>query len=148
MQDLSTVLQMYKLSLYSENGFSANTINSYISDVKIFMESNNFSYTEVVTQDVLNYLSELYKLELCPSTISRKRSSLLSFYSYLENSGFDIKVDFEKIPSVKHNYHLPDILSQEEMLDFLDKYPMNNPQNIRNKTILEVLYSTGMRISE
>jgi integrase/recombinase XerD len=146
--EIKTLLDKYRYSLLSESGLSDNTIYSYIKDIELFYDFNKTDLLEVTTDEVLKYLSTLYKMEFAPSTISRKRSSLLSFYTFLEANGYHVKIDFEKVPGVKYDYHFPDVLSSEEMIDFLDKYPMETPQEIRNKTILEVLYSLGVRISE
>ena len=148
MQPFDKVLTNYKLNLLSEEGLSENSINSYISDVKIFVNHVQKEYLDIVTDDLLKYMSELYKLELAPNTIARKRSSFVSFYTYLEKVGYTAKIDFEKIPSVKYDYNFPETISANDMIEMLDKYPMDTPQNIRNKAILEMLYSTGVRISE
>ena len=148
MRELELHLELFKLSLLSENGLSEKTTKSYTSDIKLFFEYFHKAIFEINTADIIEYLAELYKTGLAPSSISRKRSSLISFYTYLENANQKINIEFDKIPSIKYDYHFPDVLTREEMLDLLDKYPTDNPQNIRNKTILELLYSTGMRISE
>ncbi|MCL2064705.1 MAG: tyrosine-type recombinase/integrase [Candidatus Cloacimonetes bacterium] len=147
-KEIKIYMELYKLSLLSEDGLSNNTTNSYISDIKLFFEYLSKGVLEVSTNDVIEYLSELYQIGLAPSSISRKRSSLNSFFNYLQVNNHDINVDFEKIPSVKYDYQFPDVLTKEEMLDLLDKYPAETPQDIRNKAILEMLYSTGIRISE
>ena len=141
-------LRMYKLSLLSEDGFSINTINSYIYDINLFFEYFQKDILEITTDDIIKYLSELNKFGIAPSSRSRKRSSLLSFYKYLENHDYSQKVDFEKIPTIKYDYQFPDVLSTDEMINLLDNFPMDSPQDIRTKTILETLYSTGIRISE
>ena len=178
----SNILEMYRLSLLSEQGLSKNTINSYINDIVLFFEDyiskqsspylggimgsskQSAKFVEndrdnlysdilkkcesVTTTDIINYIAELKENDQADSTRSRKRSALLSFYTFLEENGFNIKIDFEKVPSVKMNYHFPDALSIEETIQLLDNIPCETPQDIRNRTILEMLYSTGMRISE
>jgi len=146
--DLNKILDDYSFNLQTESGLSQNTVSSYISDISIFFRNIDKPVLDITTQDIVDFLSDLREIDRAPSSISRKRSALLSFYTYLENSGYAIKVNFEKIDPVHHVYHLPDILSVDEMLDLLDNYPTETPQDIRNKTILETLYSTGIRISE
>jgi len=146
--DLTNILSNYSYTLLTENGHSQNTVSSYTSDIRHFLGSVDKNYLDITTKDVVTYLSDLNDIGLAPSSCSRKRSALFSFYGYLENSGEPVKVEFEKVPPIHHSYHLPDILSVDEMLGLLDNYPMQTPQELRNKTILEMLYSTGVRISE
>jgi len=145
---LDGILDQYKYILMSTEGLSKTSVESYCLDIKKFQQYLQKSIFLAVTQDVINYLAFLNTSDNKPSTVSRKRSSLLSFYTFLEDNGYVINVDFEKIPSVKFQYQFPDALSKDEMLKLLDNYPVETPQDIRNKTILELLYSTGMRISE
>ena len=147
-EKIEKTVALYKLSLLSENGLSETTANSYISDINLFFKFCELDFNEVKNVHIIDYLATLYKINLAPSSISRKRSSLLSFFSFLENYGHKTNTDFEKIPTVKYEYYFPDTLSVDEMLGLLDNYPMKSVQDVRNKTILEILYSTGMRISE
>jgi len=149
--DLYKILEEYSLNLMTESNLSKATVSSYISDVRIFFRNIDKPVLEVTTKDIIKYLADLRIIvdkQMLPSSISRKRSSLFSFYTYLEDSGYTTLVDFDKIPAIQHTYHLPDILSVDEMLDLLDKYPTDTPPKVRNKFILETLYNTGIRISE
>jgi len=146
--NLTDILSNYSYTLLTEGGFSDNTISSYTSDIRQFLGTVDKDYLDITTNDVITYLSDLRDIGLATSSTSRKRSSIFSFYNYLESSGEATKVEFEKIPAIHHNYHLPDILTIDEMLGLLDAYPMTTAQELRNKTILEMLYSTGVRISE
>jgi integrase/recombinase XerD len=155
------ILLQYNYFLMSESGSSKNTVDCYISDVRLFALDREKSLLDITTTDVIEYLADLYILAFTSATISRKRSSLISFFTFLEENNLNLKVDFEKVPPVSHTYHLPGIISVEEILTFLDSYPTNNPyyrknkseetyhrMYQRNKTMLEMLYNTGIRISE
>ena len=141
-------LQTYEYYLLSEQGMAENTIKSYIRDIKLLFYDLEKEFWEITTNDIIKYFAGLFKIELAPSTLARKRSSIFSFYQFLIDNDYPVKVCLEKIPSVKIDYQLPDIPSAEEIISLLDQYPTNSVQDIRNKTILEMLYSTGMRISE
>jgi integrase/recombinase XerD len=148
MATLEKILTNYSHYLISDEGLSENTIKSYISDIRFFFDYNKKDFLDITTNDMLTYFAELYNAELSPSTIARKRSSFVSFFNYLESLGYVTKVDFEKIPSIKYDYSFPDSITAEEMIEMLDKCPMESPKQIRDKAILELLYSTGIRISE
>ncbi|MCK9328263.1 MAG: tyrosine-type recombinase/integrase [Candidatus Cloacimonetes bacterium] len=148
--DNRVLFQKYRFNLLSENGLSQNTVDSYINDLNLFFSTYPMDAEKITNKEIINYLSSLYELGLAPSSISRKRSALQSFFSYLDQNIFNenLSIDFDKIPSVRYEYHIPEVLSKEEIIDFLDKLPTETIFEIRNKIILELLYSTGLRISE
>jgi integrase/recombinase XerD len=148
MTSLQDILEKYRFFLLTECSLSENTISSYISDIRLFFLDRSDDYQSVTTTDIIEYLASLYHIELEPVTISRKRSSIISFYRFLDDHDYLVKVDFEKIPSIKINYQLPEIISAQEIIDLLDSQSTETKSDIRNKLVLEVLYSTGIRISE
>ena len=148
-KEYAAILEQYKFHLLADGGFSQNTLASYISDVNLFLIELGMDFKEITNDDIENYMSLLKKdRELASSTRSRKRSSIISFFKFLEHYEYKVKVDVENLDSVKYSYHFPFALSQDEMLQLLDNYPTETPKNIRDKTILETLYSTGIRESE
>jgi integrase/recombinase XerD len=147
-KELKWLLEHFRYTLMSVEGLSENTCKSYTYDVELFYNHTQKGVFEIETNDIISYMADLRSNKAAPSTTSRKRSALLSFFKYLEDNDHIVKVDFDKIPSVKFEYHFPDALPAGTMLDLLDRYPTDNAQNMRNKVILELLYSTGMRISE
>ena len=145
---INGILEQYRYNQISELGLSVNTINSYLSDIQLFFKEINKDYTEITNSDIISFLANLTAIELAPASISRKRSALLSFFTFLSDASLNRSVNFEKIPSINIDYSLPDVLSINEMKDFLDNLPTEKPAQFRNKVILEVLYSTGIRVSE
>jgi len=146
----NVLFSKYRYNLLSESGLSKNTVDSYLNDIKLFFDSFPLSIKDITNNEIITYLSDLYEIGLAPSSISRKRSALQSFFYYIDQNIYNetLEINFEKIPSVKYEYHLPDTLSKEEILDFLDKLPTQTTSEYRNKVILELLYSSGLRISE
>ena len=142
-----TLLQ-YKYNKMSEAGLSLNTINSYLSDINQFLKDVEKDYRVVSNPDIITYLANLYQIGLAPASIARKRSALNSFFDYLAETEINTSVNFEKIPSIHIEYSLPDVLSANEIIDFLDKLPVEKPTQYRNKVIIEMLYGTGIRVSE
>ena len=145
---MSELLNQYHFYLRSEEGYSVNTVKSYIYDLKLFFDHVKKDELQITADEIMKYFSDLNVMDLAKSSIARKRSSILSFYTFLEKNQFPIKVDTDRIVRIYHKYQYPNALPKEEMDDFLNSYPMDNSQNLRNKVIMEVLYTTGIRISE
>ena len=144
----TTWINEYKFNMLSEKGFSKHTISSYIYDINIFFEHIQKGVFDITTNDIMKYLAELNDTKHRKSTISRKRSSLISFYTFLDIVNQPIKVEIEKLPTIRFEYLFPHALSIEEMDGLLECFQMDTPYNMRIKAIIEVLYNTGIRISE
>ena len=129
-----------------ERGFSDYTIKSYSTDLKEFYE---FSKKDTVNIELVRkYLRYLYEKNYSNRSISRKVSSLKSYFKYLEGEGI-IKDNFMRlISNPKLEKTLPNYLNYqdlEKLLNFPDK---NNKYGLRDALILEMLYSSGVRVSE
>ncbi len=134
-------------------GYSTNTIKSYKEDINDFL---NWIKSEKMARDLLhirnkvasNYKVSLKTNKLSVSTINRKISSLTSFYAYLLKEGYVDNNYFEDVESLKKEKRLPHILKETE-IDYLFKsIDRTNPLGNRNYLILELLYGTGIRVSE
>ncbi len=126
--------------------YSNNTILSYDNDLKrlnVYFKNKNF--LKLTVNDLVKYISSLK--DLSPSSISHMISTLKTFYSYF------IKIDKLKVnptdalKSPKLGLHLPEYLSMDEIDNLLD-IEVTDPFSARNKAILELMYATGLRISE
>lgn len=126
--------------------YSNNTINSYENDLnKICVYFNNKDLLKLSNKDILKYLNTLN--ELAPSTISHNISSLKSFYIYYIKIGRIKYSPIEAIKMPKLGIHLPTYLTTDE-IDRLLNIEIIDAFSARNKAILELLYATGLRISE
>ena len=112
------------------------------------MESYPHPISEYTAQDVTNYLTDLKNIGLVNTSIARKRVALKQFFNFLEDNEENIQVDFDQVPKIKIGQYLPDYLDVETMLKLLDGLPTSTPLEKRNKVMLELLYATGMRVSE
>ena len=126
--------------------YSDNTIMSYDNDLKRLNKYfKNKSLLKLTVNDLVKYISSLR--ELSPSSISHMISTLKTFYSYF------IKIDKIKVnptdalKSPKLGLHLPEYLTMDEIDKILD-IDIIDPFSARNKAILELMYATGLRISE
>jgi len=146
-----TLLRQFANYLRLERSLSENSIQAYVSDVaklKQFVDISNLELspqrvTTEVIQDFLTYISELSAY-----TQSRMLSGIKSFYAFLEYEEIITKNPAELIDSPKLGRKLPDVLNIHEIEKIFDSIDMSTPEGSRNRAILEVLYSSGLRVSE
>lgn len=135
-----------------EKNYSELTINGYEKDLVLFLEylnENNIrNYNDVEYQDIRLYINYLYNLDYTNKTISRHISALRSFFKYLKSNNYIKNNPCILISNPKLDKKLPKFLNFEEIEKVLNAFNTNDYIGIRNSLILEMLYSTGMRVSE
>ena len=135
----------YLLFLKTEKKLGDNTINSYMLDLEDFFKTFNGSIESCTKKDILTYISSINGFEV--STVNRHISSLKSFFNYLVDESI-IKVSpMEEVSSLKKTKKLPKYLSISEVNKLLN-IPLNSEFDYRNKAMLELMYATGLRVSE
>lgn len=131
--------------LLNDKNYSSNTVESYMRDIRYFLEYTNKNIIDITKKDIDNYI-----LHLLPnkndSSINRSIASIKSFFKFLSLYKGFVNVS-EDVESLKRKKRLPNYLSIEEVDKLLD-IKINNAFDYRNKTMLEVLYATGLRASE
>jgi len=137
-----------------EKRFSQHTVKAYQRDLECFFEfqSNLFQTTDVKEINhsmIRSWIVSLMEDKLSPRSVNRKISSLKTYYKFLLRSGA-ISVDpLLKVQSPKTSKRLPVFVDKEKMEKlFEDSFQSNDFESTRNKTILELFYATGMRLSE
>ncbi len=135
-----------------QRNYSENTITNYQNDIEEFLVFINKEgikdFTKVTYSDIRFYLTDLYNKKFSRNTVSRKLSSLRSFYKYLLSEGDINDNPFSLVSSPKKEMILPKFLYYEE-LEKLFKVPnIKTPLGQRDLLILEILYATGIRVSE
>ena len=121
------------------------TINSYILDIYKYLEYLNKDYDKTDNNDIYNYLKELDKDSYSIYSVVRKISSIKSFYNYLNSEEiYKLNLDIERPKFYKK---LPRVLTIDEVDRLLD-IELNTPFDYRNKAMLELMYATGLRVSE
>lgn len=125
-----------------------NSIDSYKGDIRDFLLYSVKDISHYKTDDVVKYLLALQELGLVNTSIARKRVAIGQFFSFLEANDVPLKVDLDQVPRLKLGNHLPDFLTVEEMFRLLESLQTNTALEIRNKLMMELLYASGMRISE
>ena len=121
------------------------TINSYILDIYKYLEYLNTDYNKTNNTDIYNYLKELDNKHYSIYSVVRKISSIKSFYKFLDEENiYKINLDIERPKFYKK---LPKVLTIDEVDKLLD-IELKTPFDYRNKAMLELMYATGLRVSE
>lgn len=138
--------------LLLERGLAENTLLSYQSDLShfyVFCLKGSFDpLGDASRQAVMLYLLELKRQGKSPATVSRRLSALRMFYRFLLNENvlsFDPTANLE---SPRASHRLPHVLTIAEVEILLNRPRLNNPAGLRDKAMLELLYATGIRVSE
>lgn len=146
------MLSDYTDYLISDKKVSSNTLQSYIRDVKQYMkylETVGISNcTEVTPTAYLNYMTYLQKLGKAPTSVSRAIASTRSFYRYLCSRKMCDVNPVEKVHTLKSERKLPQILTGDEIQLLLSQPTEVDFKGKRDKAMLELLYATGIRVTE
>lgn len=139
-------LDEFVVELKYVRNYSENTIGSYASDISKFIEYlKNKDVLKVNKDDIRGYVKSISTNER--TSQSRKLSSLRTFFEFLVRKGYLSVSPMDGVEGPKLGRYLPDVLSVEEVEKLIEIEPSDD-FTFRNRTILELLYSTGLRISE
>lgn len=146
----------YQTYLTSERNVSEHTRMAYIKDVEEyaeFLQKNNFidnidGILNVAADTVRAYLGYLFRRKVKKVTVNRKISSLRSFYKYLIRSGKTKNNPAGMIQSSKTEKYMPNFLSVDEMFELLHAWNDTSTAGLRNRAMLELFYSSGLRLAE
>ena len=140
----------YLSYLSVERGLSRNTVEAYKRDIRDFSEflkSRKRKVEDVQRDDLLEYLQQLYG-RLSPRSVVRKIVSLRSFYRFLLLDGYTSHDPTETLESPRTWRTLPKYLTTEEVEELLGQPDLADPHGLRNRAMLEVLYASGLRVTE
>ena len=142
----------YSMYLKIERGLSENSVSSYLLDVKKlikYLEVNTISHSPITIDNVIikAFIYEAAK-NLNPRSQSRLISGLKGFFNYLIFEDYRKDNPLDTIDSPRIGRKLPDTLSENDINNLISAIDLTHPQGQRNKAILEVLYSCGLRVSE
>ena len=144
-------LNLYLEYLRYNRNYSENTIINYKKDINEYLEYLNsecLDYCDITYNDIHGLLNFYHKKNNNSRTIRRKISSLKGFYKYLVRNK---KIDdnpFIYVSLPKTDKHLPQYLNYNELLEIFDIIDITNVLGLRNRLIMELLYATGVRVSE
>ncbi len=128
--------------------FSAHTIKAYRQDITQFLNYMDKHNLAIQKEGIRDFISEIFIKTRNKTTVSRKIYAIKSFFIFLLKNGIIDKNPVDAISIPKIDKKIPEILTIEEMTAFLDQLPEKNFIQLRNKAIFELLYATGLRISE
>lgn len=137
--------------LKSEYNYSDYTIKNYKLDLTLFFDflnKSNINYLYLNKDNVIDYLKYLDKMNLKNSTISRRISTLRTFYNYLMNEGLINSNIFLNIRNPKLEKRLPNYLNYTEMEELLESIDTSTDEGLKRRLLIEMFYSTGCRVSE
>jgi integrase/recombinase XerD len=149
--EISTVISSYLMHVRVEKGLSANTISAYKRDLQKFDEfarKRKLALETVGRDDLVDFLAGLYRLKLESRTVARQLVTLRNFFRFAQIQELIPEDPSINLESPKIRRHLPGYLRLEEVEKLLEQPDSKTPMGLRDRAMLEVLYSTGLRVSE
>ncbi len=145
------VIERYRQYLKLEKAMSDNTVDAYLSDIRKladYLRDEKIILVDARTEDIQHFLADLHDVGIHPRSQARILSGLRSFYKFLVIEEYIATAPTELIDSPKIGFHLPDVLTLEEIDAIIGCIDLTEAEGQRNKAMLEVLYSCGLRVSE
>ena len=145
------LLRSFLDSLYIEKGLSKNTVSSYKNDISSFFtwcDKEQLDLLKIIDLNLNNYISYLFSIGLKSSSINRKVSSIKHFYLFLLKKKVIKNSPADEITTPKQEKYLPTSMSEDEVESLLGSPKSSIKIERRDKAMIEILYATGMRISE
>ncbi len=140
--DHKSILVKYLSELKNIKNYSNNTISSYSFDITQFLES------EINYKELSKYLRFLNERGYSKTSINRKITSVNSFLTWCQKNSYVNQLEVKKAKSLKIDKKLPSILTANYINKLLDELPSSTNKDLRDKAILELMYSSGLRVSE
>lgn len=142
-------IEGFKNYLSVEKNFSSHTLTAYCSDIVSFiLWLDGEDCTKVDFNKLRDYLYFIQRFEYKKTTIARKTASIRTFYKYLFRERYIENNPSVSLSAPKRPKPLPKFLTPEEIEQILNNIKIDTPAGFRNRTILELLWATGMRVSE
>ncbi len=140
------IVNEYLNYLEKIKGYSKNTIISYKTDINNYLnyhENNNQNY-----YDIEDYIQHLSKNKYAKTTINRKIISISTFFKWCKSKKNLNINELKKIKKVKTEQKLPSVMTSNYINKLLDTIPISTTKEVRDRSIIELLYSSGLRVSE
>jgi integrase/recombinase XerD len=149
--EISAVISSFVMHVRVEKGLSANTISAYKRDLLKFEEfarKRKLTLESVGRDDLVDFLAGLYRQKLESRTVARQLVTLRNFFRFAQVQDLRPEDPSINLESPKIRRHLPGYLRLEEVEKLLEQPDSKTPTGLRDRAMLEVLYSTGLRVSE
>ena len=145
-------MQLFLEYLTVELGLSANTRQAYERDLRLFCKTLGFKNSDelvnVSREQITGYMTQLKEKGLAAATIARKLAAIKAFYRFMTAEGYMDVNPAEVVEAGTKGIKLPRVLSEDEVVRLLNQPDITTAEGFRDRTMLEVLYATGMRVSE
>lgn len=145
-------MQLFLEYLTVELGLSANTRQSYERDLRLFCKTLGFKNSDALVnvsrEQITGYMTQLKEKGLAAATIARKLAAIKAFYRFMTAEGYMDANPAEVVEAGTKGIKLPRVLSEDEVVRLLNQPDITTAEGFRDRTMLEVLYATGMRVSE
>jgi integrase/recombinase XerD len=144
-------IREYLSYLQVERGLAKNSLESYRRDLEklnAWCDKNDFEIAQLSRQDLREWLIDLSKAKLSPTSVSRLISALRGFYKFLQYDRHIIKSPAEDLVAPQKSAYLPKFLNQDEIGRLLTVPDLSTEVGIRDRAILELMYACGLRVSE
>lgn len=151
METWESLLESFLDAVWAERGLSENTLKSYRYDLTLLarhLAKNNSSLQAANRQDLLNFLATQVQAGRSPRSLSRYLSGFRQFYQWLLREGRILKDPSALIDSPKLGRGLPKALNEKQVEALLEAPDVESPLGLRDRTMLELMYATGLRVSE
>ena len=148
---MTDLVSAYEAYLKTEKNASANTVSSYLRDVHQYasaMAEHEVELSDATTKDIADYVASLSRQGKSPATVTRSVASIKSFYQFLLLKGYVSQNPAKGISPAKVERKLPQVLTGKEVELFLEQPECNDLKGYRDRAMLELLYATGIRVSE
>jgi integrase/recombinase XerD len=145
------LIREYLLYLQVEKGLAKNSVESYERDLAklhSWCERNNFEVVNLSRQDLREWLIDLSRENLSPTSVTRMISALRGFYKFLVSDGHLKKNPAENLSAPQKGFYLPKFLNQTEIENLLSTPDVSGEIGLRDRAILETMYAAGLRVSE
>ena len=145
-------MQLFLEYLTVELGLSANTRQAYERDLRLFCKTLGFKNSDALVnvsrEQITGYMTQLKEEGLAAATIARKLAAIKAFYRFMTAEGYMDANPAEVVEAGTKGIKLPRVLSEDEVVRLLNQPDITTAEGFRDRTMLEVLYATGMRVSE
>lgn len=135
-----------------ELGLSANTRQAYERDLRLFCKTLGFKNSDALVnvsrEQITGYMTQMKEKGLAAATIARKLAAIKAFYRFMTAEGYMDANPAEVVEAGTKGIKLPRVLSEDEVVRLLNQPDITTAEGFRDRTMLEVLYATGMRVSE
>jgi integrase/recombinase XerD len=148
---MKDIVRKYHIYLRLEKSLSPNSVEAYMADLdklRGFMESEGLSYRDINYGNFQQFVAQLHDVGIHPRSQARIISGIKSFYRFLLTDGYITIDPTELLESPKIGLKLPEVLTVDEVNSLLNTIDLSLPEGQRNRAMLEVLYSCGLRVSE